>query len=138
MPSWSLTRRWNRSWFGILSFMLMALPASAQQPAGLEPDQSGSGLSGHWSFQRFMRPVAPKVNDQGWVQTPVDAFVLARLEEQGLRPSPPADKHTLIRRVWLDLLGLPPTQQDVAEFLADDRHDAYERLVDRLLASEHY
>jgi hypothetical protein len=74
----------------------------------------------------------------GWVRNPLDAFVLAKLEERGLKPSPEADRRTLLRRLSFDLLGLPPTPDEVEEFVKDDRPDAYERLVDRLLASPHY
>src|SRR5207249_189192 len=73
-----------------------------------------------------------------WVRNPLDAFVLARLEKQGLAPSPEADKVTLIRRLHLDLIGLPPAPKEVDDFLADTRPDSYERLVERLLASPHY
>jgi hypothetical protein len=72
------------------------------------------------------------------VRTPVDAFVLARLEQQGMRPNPGADRRTLIRRLYFDLLGLPPSPQEIDAFLADRRPDAYERLVERLLASPAY
>src|SRR6185369_9710200 len=74
----------------------------------------------------------------GWVRNPIDAFVLARLEKEGLPPSPEADRPTQIRRLSLDLLGLPPTPAEVDAFVADRRPDAYERLVSRLLASPHY
>ncbi|PYV09587.1 MAG: hypothetical protein DMG07_22890, partial [Acidobacteria bacterium] len=80
----------------------------------------------------------PGVGNQAWVRNPIDAFVLSRLEREGITPSPEADRITLIRRLSLDLIGLPPTVPEVSDFLADSRPDAYERLVDRLLASPHY
>jgi hypothetical protein len=91
-----------------------------------------------WAFQKPVRPAVLPVRDGGRVRTPVDAFVLARLEAKGLTFSPDADPSTLVRRVYLDLLGLPPAPEEVDAFLADLRPDAYERLVDRLLASPHY
>jgi mono/diheme cytochrome c family protein len=91
-----------------------------------------------WSLRPLVRPAPPTVKDAGWVRTPVDAFVLAALEAKGMHPSPPADRRTLIRRVTFDLLGLPPTPAEVEEFVTDPRPDAYERLVERLLASPHY
>lgn len=91
-----------------------------------------------WSFQPIAHPQPPVVKDASWVRNPVDAFVLAHLEIKGWTPAPPADKAVLIRRVSFDLLGLPPTAQELRSFLADTSADAYEELVDRLLASPHY
>ncbi|MCC7420193.1 MAG: PSD1 domain-containing protein [Planctomycetaceae bacterium] len=92
----------------------------------------------HWSFQPIRRPAIPEVRDAAWSLTPVDRFVLARLESAGLAPQPPADRRTLLRRVTFDLTGLPPTPTEIASFLADDSPDAYARVVERLLASPHY
>jgi hypothetical protein len=92
----------------------------------------------HWSFRPVLHPTPTKVKDEQWARTPVDAFVLARLEDKGLHLSPPADRRTLIRRATFDLLGLPPTPEEVAAFEADSSPDAYEKLIDRLLASPHY
>jgi hypothetical protein len=94
--------------------------------------------SDHWSFQPLTRPAPPSVANVSWARNPLDAFVLARLEKAGLQPSREADKPALIRRLSLDLVGLPPTAEQVDEFLADTRGDAYGRLVDSLLASPHY
>ncbi len=91
-----------------------------------------------WSFQPVKNPAAPVVKDKGWPHNPVDAFLLARLEKEGLKPAPEADRRTLIRRLSFDLIGLPPTPDEVKAFVEDKRPDAYERLVDRLLASPHY
>jgi mono/diheme cytochrome c family protein len=91
-----------------------------------------------WAFRKPVRPPVPRVRDGARVRTPVDAFVLVRLEAKGLTFAPDADPATLVRRVYLDLLGLPPAPDEVDAFLADTRPDAYERLVDRLLASPHY
>jgi hypothetical protein len=92
----------------------------------------------HWAFQRVKRPPVPAVKDRAWVANPVDAFVLARLEAKDLRPNPPASKRALIRRLYYDLTGLPPTPGEVEAFVADGSPDAYEALVERLLASPHY
>jgi len=91
-----------------------------------------------WSFQPITRPEPPEVQNEGWVRNPIDRFVLHRLEAEGLRPAPEASRIELVRRLSFDLTGLPPTPEDVDAFLEDERPDAYERLVDRLLTSPHY
>jgi hypothetical protein len=98
----------------------------------------GASWGRHWAFEPPRRPVLPAVRDRGWPRNPIDRFILARLEAEGIDPSPEAEKATLIRRVTLDLTGLPPSPGEVAAFLADESPDAYERLVDRLLVSPHY
>lgn len=98
----------------------------------------GAEYTGHWAFQSPIQPDLPATEDAPWVRNAVDAFILAELERNGLAPSPEADKATLIRRVTLDLTGLPPTPEAVDAFLADDAPDAYEKVVDRLLASPRY
>ena len=92
----------------------------------------------HWAFQRPARPEPPSVKDAPWVRNEIDRFILARLEKEGLPHQTEADRHTLIRRLSLDLTGLPPTWAEVEAFVNDRSPDAYERLVDRLLASPHY
>lgn len=92
----------------------------------------------HWSFQPPVRPAVPGVADTAWPQSDLDRFILAGLEARRLQPSAPADKRTILRRVTFDLTGLPPTPDEIAEFLADDHPDALVRLVDRLLASPSY
>jgi hypothetical protein len=120
-------------------------PLTAQQIASLRtwinhgapwPDS----LAGeeHWSYLKPVKPEVPPVKDQNWARNPIDRFVLARLEKEGLHPSPEATRETLIRRLSLDLIGLPPTPAEVEAFVNDTRPDAYDRLVDRLLASPHY
>ena len=94
--------------------------------------------SGHWAYRAPVRPALPRVSRADWVRTPIDAFILARLEKEGLQPSPEASKPALLRRVSLDLIGLPPTLAEIDAFVADQRPDAYESVVDRLLASPHY
>lgn len=104
--------------------------------------QQGAQWEQHWAFVPVQPITPPAIDsadpDAAWVRNPIDLFVLNRLRRENLRPSPPASKETLIRRVTLDLTGLPPTPGEVDAFLADDAPDAYERLVDRLLASDRY
>jgi len=110
-------------------------PASSKKTTGtLITDESRN----YWAYQPLRRPDVPAVQDVAWVHNPIDAFILHRLEANGLRPAPPADRLTLVRRVYYDLIGLPPTPEQIERFLADHTPQAYERLVDRLLASPHY
>lgn len=92
----------------------------------------------HWSLKPLTQPDVPHPINQGWGRTPIDHFIMARLEEKGMSPSPEADRRTLIRRLTFDMTGLPPTPEDVAAFVVDPAADAYERLVDRLLESPRY
>src|SRR5262249_12892458 len=92
----------------------------------------------HWAFLPVRHTEAPSVRNRNWVRSPIDAFVLARLEEAGLTPSPEASKRTLIRRATIDLWGIPPTIEEVDAFEADTAPDAVNRVVDRLLASPRY
>jgi hypothetical protein len=94
--------------------------------------------SDHWAFKAPKRPAVPVVNSSAWVRNQIDAFTAAEHEKRGLKPLPPADKHVLLRRVYLDLIGLPPTPQEVQAFLEDRSKNAYEKVVDRLLASPRY
>ena len=94
--------------------------------------------SSHWAFRSLVRPVPPAVKDSSRVRNPVDRFVLAKLEAEGVGPSPEADGATLLRRLSLDLIGLPPTLADRAEFMADGSGRAYENAVDRFLESPHF
>ncbi|MEX0703325.1 MAG: DUF1553 domain-containing protein [Planctomycetales bacterium] len=98
----------------------------------------GAEYQGHWAFVPPRRPELPPVRNENWSRNAIDRFVLARLEKEGLSPSPEADRRTLIRRVTFDLTGLPPTPGEIERFLADHSPDAYEQLVDRLLKSPHY
>ncbi len=114
-------------------------PTSAEREPAKEPaTQRAKVRQVHWAFILPKRPGPPRVRDEAWVRNPIDSFVLARLEREGIRPSPEADRGTLIRRLNLDLIGLPPTPDEVDRFLRDNRPDAYERVVDRLLASPYY
>lgn len=113
----------------------------AFDPRGATPARTANSSkpsATHWAFQPVKNPALPAVKNIAWCKTPVDRFILAKLEAKGLQPSPPADRRTLIRRVTYDLLGLPPTPAEVRAFEADQSSDAYEKLVDRLLASPRY
>jgi len=90
----------------------------------------------HWAFKAPVRPNLPNTSKQTWARNPIDAFVLARLEKENLAPSPEADKVTLLRRVYLDLIGLPPTPEEIDAFVLDNSPDAWSRTVEKLLASE--
>ncbi|MEP7366817.1 MAG: DUF1549 domain-containing protein, partial [Acidobacteriota bacterium] len=92
----------------------------------------------HWAFEAPARPALPEVANARWARNPIDRFVLARLDQEKIAPSPEADKTTLLRRLSLDLTGLPPTPAEVKAFLADSSPKAYEKQVERLLASPHY
>jgi hypothetical protein len=98
----------------------------------------GAVYSPHWAYVAPQRPALPAVTKQDWVRSPIDRFVLAQIEAAGLSPAPEADRATLIRRLSIDLVGLPPTPEEVDSFVADPSPTAYEILVDRLLASPHY
>ncbi len=100
--------------------------------------EQGAPWKEHWSFIAPAQHEPPVVKDAAWVKTPIDQFLLARIEAEGLKPNPEADRRTLIRRVTLDLTGLPPTPVEVEAFVSDKSPTAYEKVVDRLLASAHY
>ena len=100
--------------------------------------EQGAEYKPHWSFVPPKKTRLPKVQDASWVQQPLDQFILKRLEAEHMKPSDPASKETLIRRVTFDLTGLPPTLEEIDQFMADDSPEAYEKLVDRLLASNAY
>ncbi len=100
--------------------------------------QEGADYKLHWSYIKPQRPRFPEVKNREWVRTGVDHFILERLEQAGLKPAPEADRVTLIRRLTLDLTGLPPTLEEVDAFVNDDASNAYEKVVDRLLGSQHF
>jgi hypothetical protein len=100
--------------------------------------ESGAEYEPHWSYIAPVRPAVPAVQNQAWPRTPIDHFILARLEAAGLQPAPEADRRTLARRVTLDLTGLPPEPADVEAFVNDTAADAYERFVDRVLTSSRW
>jgi len=110
----------------------LELTSSADQITSLHPG------SNHWAFQPVKRPPVPKVKNQGWVRNPIDAFAAAKQEEKKVVPLAPAEKPVLLRRVYLDLIGLPPTPEEIRAFLANGSPTAYEKVVDGLLASPRY
>jgi len=124
--------------------ILMPPPDSNRQLSAVQKQllerwiAEGGVYEPHWAFVAPVRPPLPEVAQESWPRNPIDRFVLAKIEAAGLEPSPEADRATLIRRLSLDLIGLPPTPVEVDAFVADDDPAAYERLVDRLLASPHY
>ena len=100
--------------------------------------EEGAEWTGHWAFEIPQRPELPAVQDEAWVRDPIDRFVLARLEEEGLAPSPEADRRSLARRAALDVTGLPPNPEQVDAFVEDDQPGAYQRYLDGLFAAEAY
>ncbi len=107
---------------------------NAEAPRGVDYEAAKS----HWAFQPVRQTEPPAVSDEYWIKSPIDRFVLARLEAAGMKPRPKADKETLIRRASFDLTGLPPTAEEIDAFLADETPEAFEKLVDSLLQSPHY
>ena len=114
-------------------------PLSAEQIAALRAwIAAGAEWKQHWSFEPVAQPPIPQPKNAAWVRNPIDAFVLQQLEAKRIAPAGPAEKIALLRRATFDLTGLPPTREETAAFLADAAPDAYEKLIDRLLASPHY
>ncbi|MGH9696844.1 MAG: DUF1549 domain-containing protein, partial [Bryobacteraceae bacterium] len=113
------------------------IDAGAPGPDSTAPLAAGKA-PGHWSYIKPVRSPLPQVKNAAWCRNPIDRFILARLEHEGLQPAPDAPKSTLLRRVYLDLIGLPPSPKELKAFLADQSPDAYEKVVDRLLASPRY
>lgn len=120
------------------SWVKMGAPMPEDSDAPRLMTEVSEARAKHWAFQAVHKPTPPAVKKSKWVRTPVDNFILARLEEQKLKPAAQADRRTLIRRLSYDLTGLPPTPADVEAFVKDRSPDAYEKLVERLLASPHY
>ena len=112
--------------------------AGADWPAAADSAREADSASKHWAFVAPQHPTPPTVADPSWVRNPIDSFLLAKLEAEGVKPAPEADRLTLLRRLHLDLTGLPPTSAEVLAYEADDQPDAYDRAVDRLLASPHH
>jgi hypothetical protein len=122
----------------------LRMPPDADPLSPQEIDQlrrwieAGAPYAGHWAYQKVYRPDPPKVRNERWARNDIDHFVLARLERSGIEPSVEAAPAALVKRLYYDLVGLPPTPDQVDTFLSDDQPGAYQRLVDRLLASEHF
>jgi hypothetical protein len=124
----------------LAEWVRMGAPDPRAAPPGppAAPPVDFSEARKFWAFQPVRNFAPPAVKNRAWVRSPVDAFLLASLEGKGLAPAPPAEKAVLLRRVTFDLIGLPPTPEEIREFLADRSPNAYEKVVDRLLASPHY
>ena len=112
----------------------IAAQATAKKPTGMTLDEARH----HWSFQPIADPEPPQVHDTSSVRNDIDRFVLARLEAEHMHPNPPADRRTLIRRAYFDLIGLPPSYEEVEAFVADSSNEAFGKVVDRLLARQEY
>lgn len=145
MPPGKKLQDWQiavlRSWIATGAPLDRAIDAAGQAKhtlAQMEERPISEQERQFWSFQPVRCPEPPQVTNKAWVRNSIDAFLLQALEKHKLQPSPQASKRALVRRVYLDLWGLPPTPAQVQEFLADRRPDAYERLIDRLLDSPHY
>jgi len=128
------------AWRGALALALLVPLAAAAPDDPVQrplPEKTAKHAS-HWSYQPIGRAAPPKVRDADWPRNEIDRFILARLEAEDLAPAPEADRRTLLRRAYLDLVGVPPTAEDVDDFIRDTRPDAYEIRIDRLLASTMY
>lgn len=113
------------------------IKAGAIYPEHREVASNGSAPT-HWAFQKVTNPMPPAVNNKNWVKTPIDSFILASLEAKQLKPATPADKGVLIRRATFDLIGLPPTPEEIEAFVSDSSANAFGKVVDRLLATPQY
>jgi len=110
----------------------------APDPRTNGPAKAGTPYTEHWAFKSIIEPPVPAVKNQGWIKTPIDNFVLAKLEAKNIRPNAPADKRTLIRRASFDLLGLPPTSAQTEQFINDASSEAFARVVEQFLDSAQY
>jgi hypothetical protein len=123
---------------GVAALVTLAISIVSAPPNALAKPPPPEQARSFWSFQPVKRPAVPTVKRSEWVRNPIDAYVLSKLEEKGYTPAPPATRAQLLRRAYYDLIGLPPTPAEVDAFLADNSPDAYEKVIDRLLASPHY
>jgi hypothetical protein len=120
------------------------VPYGPKGPTTIQPALKGSGYvirpdqREFWPFQPVREPPVPKVKDAAWPRNDIDRFILAKLEDKGLRPVKSADQRVLLRRATFDLIGLPPTPEEVDTFLSDKSPNAFAKVVDKLLASPHY
>ena len=122
----------------LTTWVKMGAPDPRKQGAATYAKKSSKSEKDHWSFKPVRKQAVPEVKEKDWVANPVDAFIAAKLEENGMKPSPPADKRTLIRRATFDLIGLAPTIKETQDFLDDKSTNAYAKVIERLLASPQY
>jgi hypothetical protein len=125
----------------LTAWVKMGAPDPRKEVAAVVPLTSGMNFEkarAFWAFRKIPQISMPPVRQTAWIRSPIDNFVLARLEHKGIKPAPHADKHVWLRRVTFDLIGLPPTPQEIAAFISDASALAQQRVVDRLLASPHY
>jgi mono/diheme cytochrome c family protein len=129
---------WPAARRGVAAVSAASKPGAGPGGSDAHPAVITEQARSFWSFQPVGNPEPSPVRDEAWASSPIDRFILAKLEASGLAPSPPAEKATLLRRVTFDLIGLPPTPEETEAFLHDETPAAFERVVDRLLASPHY
>jgi hypothetical protein len=129
---------WLRAWIDAGAPWPAGTRLTARNESSSAARETEKRRENHWAFKPPQRPPLPPVKAAEWVRTPVDQFIVSRLEHEGLHPSAEADRTTLLRRLSLDLIGFPPTVEEVDDFIQDTRPDAYTRQVERLLASPHY
>ncbi len=120
-------------WTAVFTLAAAAATGRGADDYAIDPAQES-----HWAWKKPVRPPVPAVRDASWARNPIDRFILARLEAAGLHPAPPATREQLLRRVTLDLIGLPPTPEEIDAFVGDPAPNAYEKVIDRLLLSPHY
>ena len=139
-PDLQMPPKGNKLPDNVIADLTVWIKMGAPDPRDATAAQKAWADSGktHWAWQPLKKPGVPEVKDSTWAKTHIDNFVLAKLEEKDLKPNPPADKRTLIRRATFDLIGLPPTTEEVDAFLKDESPEAFAKVVDRLLASPHY
>jgi len=122
----------------LVAWVKMGAPDPRATRPAVEKAEYGGDAKDHWAFKPVTKPTPPLVKNETWVKNDIDRFILAKLEEKRMTPNEAAEKHTLIRRVYYDLIGLPPTPGEVNTFLSDNSANAYEKVVDHLLASPRY
>jgi len=138
MPPPKQGRLTDQQILDITAWVKSGAPDPRVTQAGNPGQPQSATASEHWAFQAPKKPTLPQVQYAEWAKTPIDLFILSKLEDRGLQPSPPADKRTLIRRATFDLIGLPPTAEEVDAFLRDKSPEAFARVMERLLASPRY
>src|SRR6185369_4019351 len=122
----------------LVAWVKMGAPDPRADRPAANAAYGGKAGKDHWAFKPMTKPAVPEVKNTAWAKNDIDRFILAKLEADGMTSNEAADKRTLIRRVYFDLIGLPPAPEDVEAFVADQAPDAFEKVVDKLLASPQY